>query len=114
MKAIFPCNGSIILNKQDVEPLNAYYKTGLIRSNMYSYYKNSNEIMQVGDFTYIPQNVDFTLDESDLLQLNTLKELFDISVHNTSTKISENSEQDLIDDGDILSNPFFTTLKPLN
>ena len=26
----------------------------------------------------------------------------------------ENSEDDLIDDGDILSNPFFTTLKPLD
>lgn len=114
MKAIFPCTGSIILNKQDIEPLNSYYKTELLRSNMYNYYKNSTEILQVGNFTYIPSKVDFVLDENDLLQLNTLKRIFGLEVSNSNAQSMQNSQNDLIDDGDILSNPFFTTLKPLN
>lgn len=125
MKAIFPCKGSIILNKQDVEPLEAYYKTELIRSKMYDYYKTSKDIMQVGIFTYIPQNTNIVLDKSSLLELQTLKKVLNIDVkkpERSTMKIpSINKEQpeianeeDLIDDDDILSNPFFTTLKPLD
>lgn len=125
MKAIFPCKGSIILNKQDVEPLEAYYKTELIRSKMYDYYKTSKDIMQVGIFTYIPQNTNIVLDKSSLLELQTLKKVLNIDVkkpERPTMKIpSINKEQpeianeeDLIDDDDILSNPFFTTLKPLD
>ena len=125
MKAIFPCKGSIILNKQDVEPLEAYYKTELIRSKMYDYYKTSKDIMQVGIFTYIPQNTNIVLDKSSLLELQTLKKVLNIDVkkpERPTMKIpSINKEQpeianeeELIDDDDILSNPFFTTLKPLD
>lgn len=125
MKAIFPCKGSIILNKQDVEPLEAYYKTELVRSKMYDYYKASKDIMQVGVFTYIPQNTNIVLDKSSLLELQTLKKVLNIdvkkpedptmkipSINEEPAKIA--NEEDLIDDDDILSNPFFTTLKPLD
>lgn len=125
MKAIFPCKGSIILNKQDVEPLEAYYKTELIRSKMYDYYKTSKDIMQVGIFTYIPQNTNIVLDKSSLLELQTLKKVLNIDVKKPERptmkipSINEEppeiaNEEDLIDDDDILSNPFFTTLKPLD
>lgn len=125
MKAIFPCKGSIILNKQDVEPLEAYYKTELIRSKMYDYYKTSKDIMQVGIFTYIPQNTNIVLDKSSLLELQTLKKVLNIDVkkpERPTMKIPSinkeppeiANEEELIDDDDILSNPFFTTLKPLD
>ncbi len=125
MKAIFPCKGSIILNKQDVEPLEAYYKTELIRSKMYDYYKTSKDIMQVGIFTYIPQNTNIVLDKSSLLELQTLKKVLNIDVkkpERSTMKIPSinkeppeiANEEELIDDDDILSNPFFTTLKPLD
>lgn len=120
MKAIFPCKGTIILNKQDVEPLEAYYKTELIRSKMYEYYKSSKDIMQVGPFTYIPQNTNIILDKSSLLELQTLKTVLNIgtkkseAVETPSLNSAPTSEEDLIDDSDILSNPFFTTLKPLD
>ena len=120
MKAIFPCKGSIILNKQDVEPLEAYYKTELIRSKMYEYYKASKDIMQVGPFTYIPQNTNIVLDKSSLLELQTLKNVLNIgtkkseAVETPPLNSASTSEEDLIDDSDILSNPFFTTLKPLD
>lgn len=125
MKAIFPCKGSIILNKQDVEPLEAYYKTELIRSKMYDYYKTSKDIMQVGIFTYIPQNTNIVLDKSSLLELQTLKKVLNIDVkkpERSTIKIPSinkeppeiANEEELIDDDDILSNPFFTTLKPLD
>lgn len=122
MKAIFPCKGSIILNKQDVEPLEAYYKTELIRSKMYEYYKSSKDIMQVGPFTYIPQNTNIILDKSSLLELQTLKNVLNIGSKKVNSSaeapilnsVSTASEEDLIDDSDILSNPFFTTLKPLD
>ena len=71
MKAIFPCKGTIILNKQDIEPLEAYYKTELIRSKMYEYYKTSKDIMQVGPFTYIPQNTNIVLDKTYTISLTT-------------------------------------------
>lgn len=122
MKAIFPCKGTIILNKQDVEPLEAYYKTELIRSKMYEYYKSSKDIMQVGPFTYIPQNTNIILDKSSLLELQTLKNVLNIGSKKVNSSaeapilnsVSTASEEDLIDDSDILSNPFFTTLKPLD
>lgn len=122
MKAIFPCKGTIILNKQDVEPLEAYYKTELIRSKMYEYYKASKDIMQVGPFTYIPQNTNIVLDKSSLLELQTLKNVLNIGSKEVNSSaeapilnsVSTASEEDLIDDSDILSNPFFTTLKPLD
>lgn len=122
MKAIFPCKGTIILNKQDIEPLEAYYKTELIRSKMYEYYKTSKDIMQVGPFTYIPQNTNIVLDKSSLLELQTLKNVLNIGNKKvnpsaeapTLNSVSTASEEDLIDDSDILSNPFFTTLKPLD
>ena len=122
MKAIFPCKGTIILNKQDIEPLEAYYKTELIRSKMYEYYKTSKDIMQVGPFTYLPQNTNIVLDKSSLLELQTLKNVLNIGNKKvnpsaeapTLNSVSTASEEDLIDDSDILSNPFFTTLKPLD
>ena len=92
---------------------------------MYDYYKTSKDIMQVGIFTYIPQNTNIVLDKSSLLELQTLKKVLNIDVkkpERSTMKIpSINKEQpeianeeDLIDDDDILSNPFFTTLKPLD
>lgn len=130
MKAIFPCKGTIILNKQDLEPLKAFYKSELMRSQMYDFYRNSKDILQVNNFTYIPQGINIILNKDSLLELNTLKEVLGIkqktskTVKPSSTNIPEisptdyseveNPEDDLIDDGDILSNPFFTTLKPLD
>ena len=92
---------------------------------MYDYYKTSKDIMQVGIFTYIPQNTNIVLDKSSLLELQTLKKVLNIDVkkpERSTMKIPSinkeppeiANEEELIDDDDILSNPFFTTLKPLD
>ena len=50
MKVVFPCPGSIVLLKQDLDTLKAFYNTSLITSKMNDIYKNSNSIVQVGNF----------------------------------------------------------------
>jgi hypothetical protein len=137
MKAIFPCKGTMIIYKQDLTALEAFYKSRLITSKLSAYAKISTETLQVGNLNYLPNNSNLILDTNSLLSLNKLKEVLNIEpISKTTNNQTENldvqpnlanvqrqatlensailnNEEDLIDDKDILSNPFFQTLKPL-
>lgn len=119
MKAVFPCNGTMVINKSDLEPLKAFYKTQLITSKLNDFAKISKNVIQVGNFNYLPQNSNIILEPTELLSLDKLKKVLNLQPKTVSTtqnnlEDDEYDESDLIDDSDLLSNPFFTTLRPLD
>ncbi len=125
MKVVFPCKGSLVLLKQDLETLSAFYNTSLLTSKMSEYYKTSNSMVQVGSFNYIPAHNSLVLYKANLLTIEKMRKLLGIyretsqegttaqknstSLQNTNTDINRNP----ISDDDILSNSFFQTLKPI-
>ena len=119
MKAIFPCNGTMVIKKSDLDSLKSYYKTQLITSKLNDFAKVSKNIIQVGNFNYLPQNSNIILEPAELLSLDKLKSVLNLPPKTASTtqnnlEDDEYDESDLIDDSDLLSNPFFTTLRPLD
>lgn len=86
-------------------------------------YKNANTIVQVKNFNYIPKVNSLVLYNANVLTIEKMRKILGIfresqavSSPVTSTppksEISENEKP--ISDEDLLSNPFFTTLTPLN
>lgn len=122
MKVVFPCKGSLVLLKQDLETLKAFYNTSLLTSKMLDYYKTSNSAIQIGNFNYIPQKSALVLYKSNLLTIEKMRKILGIYQENhvTSTQEPVHGENNLennsspISDNDLLSHPFFQTLKPLN
>lgn len=124
LKVVFPCKGSLVLLKKDLETLQAFYNTSLLTSKMADYYKTSNSMIQIGNFNYIPQKNALVLYKTNLLTISKMRQILGIyqetkknsSTENTITE--ENTQNDNnsapISDNDLLSNPFFQTLKPLN
>lgn len=125
MKVVFPCPGSIVLLKQDLDTLKAFYNTSLITSKMNDIYKTSNSIVQVGNFNYIPPKNVLVLHKVNLLTIEKMRGILGLETSPAqSTVASEEKETstnspavDLnntpISDSDLLSNPFFQTLRPL-
>ena len=125
MKVVFPCPGSIVLLKQDLDTLKAFYNTSLITSKMNDIYKNSNSIVQVGNFNYIPPKNVLVLHKANLLTIEKMRGILGIDAPSTPAPapVEEKTTQpeapavDLnntpISDSDLLSNPFFQTLRPL-
>lgn len=125
MKALFPCEGSIIVNKQDLDPMNAFYNTQLMKSNMTEYLKTTNAILQVGNLSYVPENSNFVVNMSELNTIGRIKTALNIevpkkapeqavqtsSVESASMPGTEEWLNTPITDEDISSNPFFTTMK---
>jgi hypothetical protein len=129
MKALFPCEGSIIVNKQDLDPMTAYYNMQLMRSNMNEYIKTANAILQVGNFSYIPESSHFVVNMENLSTIGQIKTALNIEVPQTTNvqtgapqgavqannatqqKANEEWLNKPITDEDISSNPFFTTMK---
>jgi hypothetical protein len=125
MKALFPCEGSIIVNKQDLDPMNAFYNTQLMKSNMTEYLKTTNAILQVGNLSYVPENSNFVVNMSELNTIGRIKTALNIEVpkkapeqavqtSNVESASMPGTEEWLntpITDEDISSNPFFTTMK---
>lgn len=113
MKVVFPCKGSIVLLKQDLETLKAFYDTSLVTSKMAEYYKTSNTMLQVGNFNYIPEKSALVLYKANLLTIEEMRKILGIynetPKENKYEKINNNSKP--ISDDDL--NPFFQTLKPL-
>jgi hypothetical protein len=111
----------MIIYKDDLSSLKAFYKSRLITSKLSAYANIAKETLQVGTLNYLPNNSNLILDKSSLLTLNSLRKALNLDNNlelgnnqsESSNKIS-NSEKDLIDDKDILSHPFFQTLKPLD
>ena len=128
-RLFFLAVGSLVLLKQDLETLKAFYNTNLLTSKMADMYKNANTIIQVKNFNYIPKTNSIVLYNANVLTIEKMRKILGIfresQTPKTTTpsipeqqKASENNENDanheLISDNDLLSNPFFTTLKPLN
>lgn len=124
LKVVFPCKGSLVLLKQDLETLQAFYNTSLLTSKMAEYYKTSNSMIQIGNFNYIPQKNALVLYKANLLTIEKMRKILGIYQENKQTSApennftKENSQEDTnstpISDNYLLSNPFFQTLKPLN
>ena len=117
MKAIFPCIGSFIMTKNDIENLKNYYNSRQIENNTDSVITENNF------FNYFNNDTTFVLDNVTALTVSKLKKVLGISndnkIENNSQeniKESDNIKEDeeLIDDDSIFSNPFFTTLKPVD
>lgn len=117
MKAIFPCMGSLIMTKIDIEKLKDYYDSRQISNNDDSLVISENNFLN-----YFNDDTTFILDNVTPLTVSKLKKVLGISNNKAETnsqesiKESKNIQEDeeLIDDDSIFSNPFFTTLKPVD
>ena len=124
LKVVFPCKGALVLLKQDLETLQAFYNTSLLTSKMADYYKSSNSMIQIGNFNYIPQKNALVLYKANLLPIEKMRKILGIYQETKKNTVLENnfaegsapinSNSTPISDNDLLSNPFFQTLKPLN
>ena len=122
MRVVFPRSGSLVLLKQDLETLKAFYNTNLLTSKMADMYKTSTTMIQIKNFNYIPKSNSLVLDNAHVLTIEEMRQILGIfnSQENTTTEnvqeqTTESAEEsDYISDDDILSNPFFTTLAPID
>lgn len=122
MKVVFPCEGALVLMKQDLDILKAFYNTSLLQSKMLEVYRQSDTIIQVGNFNYIPQKNYVVLHKAHLLSIEKMRKILGIYNEQSEQKANEskkaeppvNHNNDKISDSDLLSNPFFQTLKPIN
>ena len=129
MKVVFPIEGSVILLKQDLDTLVAFYNTNLITSKMNDYFKTSKSVVQVGSFNYIPKEHFIVMFNTTPLDLATMRKILDLTsgkenpeaptkAETDAAKAKDESKNDdpnkKISDEDIMSNPFFTTLKPVD
>lgn len=121
MKVVFPRSGSLVLLKQDLETLREFYNTNLLTSQFANMYNNSTTMIQIKNLNYIPKSDYLVLDDAHVLTIDEMREILGISnkqespLMKPSSKNEETAEKaDYISDNDILSNPFFTTLTPIN
>lgn len=121
MKVVFPRSGSLVLLKQDLEMLKDFYNTNLLTSQFANIYKNSTTMIQIKNLNYIPESDSLVLDNAHVLTINEMREILGISSKQETTPAEHTIENniatektDYISDNDILSNPFFTTLTPIN
>lgn len=120
MKVVFPCEGALVLLKQDLETLQAFYNTNLLTSKMLETYQNSSSMIQVGNFNYIPQKASIVLNNANVLTIDEMRKILGIyrepelsTSETTQEELDEINSSPILDE-DFLSNPFFQTLKPLN
>ena len=123
MKVVFPCNGSLVLQKQDLETLKDFYRTNLLTSQMAEMYAHATTIIQIKKFNYIPKTNSVVLYNANVLTIEKMRKILGISHDKEKNHASavtptqpkkDNENKDYIYDDDLLSNPFFTTLTPLN
>lgn len=129
MKVVFPCKGSLVLLKQDLETLKAFYNSSILTSKMLDIYKTSNVMVQVGNFNYIPQKSALVLHKTNLLTIEKMRKILGIYQETSQNNVSvptpppaeaprvepsHSSNENPISDNDLLSNPFFQTLRPIN
>ncbi len=118
MKVVFPCTGSLVLLKQDLETLKAFYNTNLLTSKLVETYKTANVTVQVGNFNYIPRKSSLVLYKANVLTIEKMRKILGIYKESAPQPVTQektvSNVEEKISDNDILSNPFFQTLKPLN
>ena len=115
------------LTKKDVEALQNFYNSTLEKSNIFSAYNATEYSIQVGNFNYLPQKATLIVDEKNLLTISKLRAIMNGSVPTKKEEpiVEEKHEEVLekpteevlespLSDDDILSHPFFTTLKPID
>ena len=117
MRVVFPRSGSLVLLKQDLETLKAFYNTNLLTSKMAEMYKNANTMIQIKNFNYIPKSHSLVLYNAHVLTIDEMRKILGIFKEpekETNTPQTPEKEPDYITDDDILSNSFFTTLTPID
>ena len=124
MKVVFPCSGSIVLTKDDLQILQDFYENNLVNSKAYPLYSTCDYILQVGNFNYLPIKSRLIIeDNASLLTISKLRGIIDSAVPenakaNATAQVEEKPEtkEEVKEEKSvkgILSNPFFTTLKPV-
>ena len=114
MKAVFPCKGVVVLTKKDLQSLKEFYKTTLNTTKMSEIYNSTEYSVQIGNFNYLPPNSKIVLNEENLLTITELRSIMGPSTITNQTQTISESSEDVLSDDDILSHPFFTTLKPID
>ena len=126
MKVVFPCKGSIVLTKNDVETLEAFYNTKLLTSKMSELYQSSEYMLQVGNFKYLPKHYSIRLYNANLMNIRKMRELLGLPVNREIPEATPptpripiirqnpNLDEQKISDESLLSHPFFQTLKPVD
>ncbi len=114
MKAVFPCKGVVVLTKKDIQSLEAYYQSTLTTSKMSQIYHSTEYMVQIGNLNYLPPKAKIIVNEENLLTISQLR-----TIMNGATTIKPSQKEpeklnDTLSDDDILSHPFFTTLKPID
>ena len=119
MKAIFPYLGNFILPKKDIEKIKQIYN-----DNLNENFNIDTCISENNNFNYFRDNSFFIYDQTTRASISELKSALGIGtpIQSSTTptpkiktqtiqKIEKNDEQ--LNDDDIMSNSFFTTLKML-
>lgn len=117
MKAVFPCNGVVVVTKQNVDILSKVYQENLINSPLFSAYNQGNIDVQVGPFNYLPQNTKIVLEQNTkLLTIQKLNKVLTDTIQKPETDDTNDMEYDNtpIEDSSIMEHPFFQTLKQID
>ena len=114
MKAVFPCKGVVVLTKKDIQILEAFYRSTLTNSKMFEIYNTTEYMVQIGNFNYLPPKASLVVNEISLLTTSKLRSVMNgTTVSQKASNDSQDADTALSDD-DILSHPFFKTLKPID
>ena len=114
MKAVFPCKGVVVLTKKDIQVLEAFYRSTLTNSKMFEIYNTTEYMVQIGNLNYLPPKSSLVVNENSLLTTSKLRSIMNISSVNQENSKSSLDIDNTLSDDDILSHPFFQTLKPIN
>ena len=114
MKAVFPCTGTVILTKSDVDKLHNFYLDNLKSSKLLPIYNQSNYSIQEGNLTYLPQNTNIVLENAHFLSLSELHAALSKTMNKIPEQTIDKNNFSPLDDNFILNHPFFETLTPLN
>ena len=75
MKVVFPRGGALVLLKEDLETLKAFYKTNLLNSKMADMYQNASTVIQVNNFNYFPKSNSFVLHDANVLTIEEMRKI---------------------------------------
>ena len=118
MKIIFPYLGNFILPKKDIEKLKQIYN-----DNLNENFNINTCISENNNFNYFRDNSFFIYDQTTRASISELKSALGIGTNTSqqskpatkveTKKIEKIESEKQLDDDDIMSNSFFTTLKML-
>lgn len=119
MKAIFPCKGTVVLTKRNVDTLHNIYTDNMVNSKLFAIYNQSNYSVQVGTFNYLPKKSTIVTEKTTFLSIQQLHKI--LSEHMANMPVAKEEEEpeveednEPLDDNFVLNHPFFETLKPID